>query len=91
MMINNRHPGLRPSAGRVFLIKSPAAFPDFRFEWHPEIKRVYLIRLNVPKEEMMGEPFAFDIDNEGAAYNAVLIFLRGYRAAQTLMPAPLAG
>lgn len=79
-----------PVGSQVFLIKQ-AAFPDFRFEWHPEIKRVYLIRLNVPKEQMMGEPFAFEIADQGAAINAVSIFLRGYRAAQTFLPAPLAG
>lgn len=68
-----------PHDSRVFHLRSPAAFPHFRFEWHPGARRVYLIRLNV--EPLMGEPFAFEIDNEGAAWNAVLIFLRGYRAA----------
>jgi hypothetical protein len=75
--------GGAPHDARVFHIKTPA-FPQFRFEWHPGVKRVYIIRLGV--EPLMGEPFAYEIDDEGAARNAVLIFLRGYKAASIWKP-----
>jgi hypothetical protein len=55
------------------------AFPQFRFEWHPSTKRVFIIRQSAPT---IGEPIAFEIADHGAAHNAALIWLRGYRAAQ---------
>jgi len=71
-------PNLSPPE-KVYHLKQPA-FPQFRFEWHPGKKKVYLIRLGV--EPLMGTAFAHDIENHGAAYNAVLIWLRGYREAK---------
>src|SRR5690348_8153020 len=62
----------------VKIIKSPA-FPQFRFEWHTVSRKVYLVRVGQTPE--IGEVFAHDIDNEGQAQTAVLIWLRGYRAA----------
>jgi hypothetical protein len=58
--------------------KSPYA-PNFRFEYHPLKKKVYMVRIGATPE--IGEVFAHDIENEGAAHNAVLIWLRGYRTA----------
>jgi hypothetical protein len=60
--------------GQVYIIKTPS-FPQFQFEWHPGVKRVYLTRIS----PTIGEPIAFEITTHGAAQNAVLIFLRGYR------------
>ena len=73
-----------PHDGRVYRLRSAAAFPQFDFEWHPGTKRVYLIRKGVVP--LIGEPFAFEVEDEGAAHNAVLIFLRGYRAARIFEP-----
>lgn len=56
------------------------AFPEFRFEWHPGKRKCYLVRLGVTPE--IGEVFAHDIENEGQAWNAVQIWLRGYRTAK---------
>ncbi len=64
---------------KVTWIKA-ANWPDFRFEYHPNAQNVYLIRLAV--EPPIGQVIAFNIDNEGAAHNAVQIYLRGYRAAK---------
>lgn len=64
---------------KIIHIKAPN-LPQFRFEWHPGIKKVYLIRVGTSPE--IGEMFAHEITTEGAAWNAVLIFLRGYRIAK---------
>ena len=63
----------------IFHVKTPA-FPQFRFEFHPQKHRVYLIRVGAVPE--IGEAVAFDIVDTGAATNAVLIWLRGYRTAK---------
>ena len=63
-------------AGMVAHIKQPS-FPQFRFEWHPEAKKVFIIRLG--RTPLIGDPIAMDIENHGAAVNAVLIYLRGYK------------
>lgn len=54
--------------------------PQFQFEWHPGKKKVYVIRLGTVPE--VGEVLAHDIENRGAAINAVLIWSRGFNAAQ---------
>lgn len=72
-----------PHDGRVYHLKTPN-YPQFRFEWHAGVKRVYIIRLGV--EPLIGEPFAFNIETEGDAWNAALMFLRGYRAAAIFLP-----
>lgn len=64
---------------RIYHIKAPT-FPQFRFEWHPNTKRVYLVRLSVAPA--IGDPIAMEIESHGAAQNAVLIWLRGYREAK---------
>ncbi len=67
----------------ILCIKS-GLLPDFRFEWHPDTKRVYLIRLaHVPH---VGEILAFDVENHGAAINSVNVWARGYRCARSEMP-----
>jgi len=62
-------------AGVILHLKQPN-WPQFRFEWHPKTKRVYYLRAESPN---IGRLLAFDIDTEGGAINAVLIFLRGYQ------------
>jgi hypothetical protein len=68
---------------RIYHIASPT-MPELRFEWHEGVQRVYVIRLAVTP--LVGEPFAFDIKDHGAAINATLIWTRGYRAAQMWAP-----
>jgi hypothetical protein len=60
----------------IVVIKNPR-LSRFRFEWHPGVKRVYLIRLGVLP--LTGDPVAFDVDTHGAAENAVRVWCRGYR------------
>lgn len=68
------------SAARILHIKQPQ-FPQFRFEWHPQTERVYVIRIGALPE--VGEVLAHHIDTHGAATNAVLIWLRGFREGST--------
>lgn len=63
----------------IYVVKNPR-HPQFRFEWHEQAKRVYLVRLEVLPH--MGDPIAFDIADHGAAINAVMIWCRGYNAAK---------
>jgi hypothetical protein len=63
----------------IFHIKTPTA-PQFRYEYHPTKSKVYLVRVGVKPE--IGEAIAHNIMDEGAAHNAVLIWLRGYRTAK---------
>lgn len=60
---------------KVLHINDPRA-PQFRFEWHPKKQNVYMIRL--ARKPQIGEVIAFNIENHGAAHNAVMIFMRGY-------------
>lgn len=64
---------------QIFHIKAPR-FPQFRFEWHPSRRMVYLIRIGQQPE--FGDPIAENADDQGRAQMAVLIWLRGYRAAK---------
>jgi len=63
-------------AGMVAHIKQPS-YPQFRFEWHPGTKTVYIIRIG--RVPLIGDPIAMNVEDQGAAHNAVLIFLRGYK------------
>lgn len=60
---------------RVLHLKTPK-FPQFRFEYHEAAKKVYIIRATAPT---MGDPIAENINTEGGAWNAVNIWLRGYK------------
>lgn len=73
-----------PHDERVLHLKSSASVSHLRFEWHPGKRIVYAIWLE--STPLIGEPIAYTIDNEGAAHNAVLIFLRGYKAASIWKP-----
>lgn len=65
----------------VLHIKCPQR-PEFRFEWHTRVRKVYVIRLADPTH---GECMAHEIENHGAAINAVLIWNRGFKEAQALL------
>jgi hypothetical protein len=61
---------------RILHIKQPS-FPQYRFEWHPQSRKVYLIRVGaVP---LIGEVLAEHAETHAAAYNFVQTFLRGFR------------
>jgi hypothetical protein len=67
------------SLDMIYHIGTPN-LPQFRFEWHPDKKTVYLIDLH--STPLIGEAIAFEVPNKGAAHNSVLIYLRGYRRAK---------
>ena len=46
-----------------------------------------MIRLGT--KPVFAEPFAWEIENSGAAHNAVLIWLRGYRAGGAAATLPI--
>ena len=67
---------LGPVGNRVEHFKFPA-FPSFRFEYHPEIGKVYLIDLvNAPG---VGECIAEHCDTSGRAFGFVQTWLRGFK------------
>lgn len=78
LLRDGRPAPVQSSVGHVTHLKSPT-LPQFRFEWHPGKQRVYMIRVGARPE--IGEPIALHIETEGQAHNAVLTFIRGYRAA----------
>lgn len=68
-----------PGGSTVKVIRAPL-HPQFRFEYHRLKKKVYVVRVGGKPE--IGEVFAHEIENDGQAHNAVLVWLRGYRAAK---------
>jgi hypothetical protein len=58
-----------------------------RFEWHPETKRLYMIRLGGPLQ--IGEPIAYDVVTEGMAINYCQCWLRGWRERDMTITAPI--
>lgn len=69
----------------VYHIKQPL-FPEYRFEWHPQARKVYLIRLG--SEPLIGEVIAEHAETHGEAINYVQTFLRGYREGLNPTPKP---
>lgn len=67
----------------VYHIKQPN-FPQYRFEWHPQSRKVYLIRLGATP--LIGEILAEHAETHGDAFNFVQTFLRGFREGQ--LPTP---
>lgn len=59
----------------IFHLRNPK-LPQYRFEWHPKKRIVYLIRLGAKPE--IGEAMALDIVTHGDAINAVAIWGRGF-------------
>lgn len=58
--------------------------PDYRFEWHIAKQNVYVIDIAAGERSgrVVGNAIAFNIENEGAANNAVLIWCRGFFAGR---------
>lgn len=89
-------PHLSGQGQTVCVIKQPL-FPQFRFEWHPQAKKVYLVRLGqidvidgevvftpIPtSQKLRAERIAEHVRSEGEAFNYVQSFLRGYREGRT--------
>ena len=78
-------------AGRqVMHIKIPQ-FPQYRFEWHPQARKVYLTRLGrmvdgvlvASDGPLVGEVMAEHAETHGQAYGFVQTWLRGFREGQT--------
>lgn len=69
----------------VYHIKQPN-YPQYRFEFHPQSRKVYLIRLGTTP--LIGEILAEHAETHGDAYNFVQTFLRGFREGQTPTPKP---
>lgn len=55
----------------------------FRFEWHVNSQKLYVIdiALGEKTKNVVANVMAFNIENQGAAYNAALCWCRGYLAA----------
>jgi len=70
------------SAGgqEILHIRAPLA-TEFRFEWHPQIRKVYLVRQGREGPEL-GEILAEHAETHAHAINFVQTFLRGYREGQ---------
>jgi hypothetical protein len=52
----------------------------YRFEWHPQKRKVYLVRRG--RDPEIGEILAEHANTHGEAINFVQTFLRGYREGQ---------
>ncbi len=67
----------RTGAGEPFYCIKQPAFPQWRFEWHPQKRKVYLVRLG--RKPLIGEVIAEHAETHADAYNFVQTFLRGVR------------
>jgi hypothetical protein len=67
-----------PSGGGkdVVAVRAPG-FPQYRFEWHPQKRIVYLIM--VGSKPLIGQAIAHHVETHGQAINTVNTFLRGWR------------
>lgn len=56
----------------------------FRFEWHKETKKLYVvdIALGERTKRVTANVMAFAIENEGMAYNHALCWCRGFLACE---------
>lgn len=81
-----------PSAGndKILHLKN-VAIPEWRFEWHPQSRRLYLIRAGVLVDSARveggkaerGEIVAYNVENYGQAYSALLVYMRGVKEGRT--------
>ena len=53
--------------------------PGYRFEWHPGVRNIYLVREGVVPEH--GELIAEKIDSRDAAHRHVHVWLHGFKEA----------
>lgn len=77
------HGGSVAAQPGILHIKQPR-LPEYRFEWHMVKRNVYVIDVAMGERtgRVAGNAIAFGVENEGAAYNAVLIWVRGYFAGR---------
>lgn len=68
----------RKTPGPFHHLAAPA-FPQFRFEWHPGAKKVYVVR----GRPEVGNVLAEEITSAFDARSAVLVWLRGYTERQS--------
>lgn len=72
---------------------SDSAIPGYRFEWHPEIQKVYIVPLPTPEQDAAaasrGERvkvqawvLAEHCDTHAMAYGYVQTWCRGYKAGR---------
>jgi hypothetical protein len=66
---------------------NPVFQPRFRFEWHRNQRRLYVIDLEAAARsgQSEGRLIGVDLETEGAGYNALLVWCRGYRAGKEAM------
>jgi hypothetical protein len=71
----------------IKVIQNPK-LPQFRFEWHPETKKVWW--LEIPKEGKIAQAYvlAEHVDNEALAFGFVQSWCRGYYRGSTGVAAP---
>lgn len=62
---------------RILHVEQPR-IPELRFEWHPVTGVVYVCQKNT--KVIQADAFAWTIWDSGAAWNAILIWCRGYIA-----------
>lgn len=74
-----RDPDPTGANSRILHIKQPS-FPQFRFEWHPQSRKVYLIRTGAAP--VIAEKLAEHAETHAEAYAYVQTFLRGFREGQ---------
>ncbi len=65
------------SIGEILHFKQPR-MPEVRFEWHPVSQIVYVVQRHT--KVIQADPFAWGVKTHGDAWNAVLVFCRGYIA-----------
>lgn len=78
-------PNGAPSGNLVQQIKM-LDFPEFRFEWHPQVQKVLLIEIGKGKGAdgcYGGQVIAEHCEDRGKAFGFVQTFLRGYRRGKS--------
>lgn len=71
---------------KIFHLKS-ASLPEYRFEWHPETKRVFVIAIgriirHDGETKEKASPIAFDIEGPTTAKAAVQAWCFGFKEGQ---------
>lgn len=51
--------------------------PGFRFEWHPRVQKLYLVRIGAVPE--LGEPIESDVISQDMAAKLAQMWFKGYR------------
>lgn len=77
-------PSAAVANGQIYRFES-AAFPQFRFEYHPLTRKVYLVRVGVTPE--IGELLAADVADAGLGARFAQTWLAGYRLRGSEMEA----